>query len=158
MLLRHDNAAIDPVTKARYHKILENRLGIAMPDPHAESHANEQAQNIYDSCIRWLISQTKDSKSFPEVQREVLQYGFHRNAYGIRGVAILIAIVCLLLAVAHNFSWFFHVTKPIPLFDALALLSPLAALAFWGFYVTEKTVWTYSNEYGRNLLSTIDRI
>jgi hypothetical protein len=99
-LLRHKNTQIDPVTKARYHAFLANKLAIQFPSVASEATNPADADAIYESGARWLLECTRDRKRFPLLFKELVAYGFRRNSLGLKWIALGTALLCLVWAAA----------------------------------------------------------
>jgi hypothetical protein len=97
--LRHRDLHIDEVSKERFHAILAKGIGRQLPSAGQEEADPLAADAIYDAATVWLRGQTRDTKRFPLVFKENVSYGFHRNALGIRFLGVLVALVCMLLAI-----------------------------------------------------------
>lgn len=94
--LRHRDGRIDAVTKARYHRFLESKIGTPFPTATEEDADPGYADQIYDSGVRFLLDYTRDRKRYPLVFKELVNYGYRRNLRGLRRVAVLAAIPCFL--------------------------------------------------------------
>lgn len=152
--LRHRDANIDPVTKARYHLYLgKNVPGILMPSQSLEQQRPEMADNIYRSAVKWLLENRRDDK-YRLVLEENVQYGFRRNMFGSKWLAIALC----LLPVAGAYGWDLYKAAP-PLFDndrVTAIAIAVLAVVGWLFFVTEAWVRDASHSYARALLATCE--
>jgi len=164
ILLRHRDAMIDPVTKARYHRALEALCpGLALPSPEEEVREPKHADDLYRSATRKLIEQRRG----PEhklLHGENASYGFRRNLYGLKPVAIVETLIILLLT---SFGWWLITPQPYtrlivaqsvvnyPHFPVLLGLD-LSYLLLWTWAVTPAFVFQSGREYGEALLRTLD--
>lgn len=164
-LLRHRNGVVDSVTKRRYHAFLASKINAAFPDPEQEKADPAKADEAYQSGARWLLDRTRPDrgKQFDLLFRDNVTYGFRRNALGVRPLAIVLAIGCLLWTLAKEhvigaggkiFDWW-----------ALSQLSPAAIaslavsgvmLLVWGFFFTKTTLRTSAFTFAQTLLRTCD--
>jgi hypothetical protein len=160
-LLRHSNAVIDRVTKDRYHRYLEAALGQSFPTPAEEAASPEAADQIYAGAVRYLLSKTRDKKMFRMLFEENIAYGFRRNGYGIRWIAIATSLASIL--------WILCVAQIVTLtgFDLqrvlgmntgqiVALVISVAAIPVWAKFFTEQTIQTASFTYADILLRSCD--
>lgn len=63
-LLRHADSIVDPVSKARYHGFLAEKIDTKFPTPAAEKQNPEDADVVYASATKWLRDATRDEKKF----------------------------------------------------------------------------------------------
>ena len=87
-LLRHRNATVNRVTKARLHALLAGRLGVSFPTTEEEQRSPESAGQIYKSATRWLLEQTRDTNKYSLLFTENISYGFRRNMLGLRWIGL----------------------------------------------------------------------
>jgi hypothetical protein len=92
-LLRHGNETIDPVTKARLHAFLADKLGVAFPTAAQEAQAPGEADRLYESATRWLLEQTRDTSKHNLLFTENIAYGFRRNMLGMRWIGFIAAVL-----------------------------------------------------------------
>lgn len=154
-LLRSDRN-LDEQTKARYRKLLEERVdGWEAPSQADEETGREGAMATYDSAVRWLRDRTRDRQQFDLVFAENVSYGFRRNLYGLRWIGRLVALLCVLVngGLCHRAS----VTG-----DAISVLG-LASLSFsvimtvvWFAAVRQRWVRDAADGYARALLAACD--
>ena len=84
ILLRHRDTTLPTLTKRHYHELAATRLGIAMPSVEEELKDPAHADLAYVAAADALRPQTNDRRAFPFVFRELVAYGFNRNAHGAR--------------------------------------------------------------------------
>src|SRR5258708_1403854 len=82
-LLRHSGSA-NPVMRERWHKYLSRLLSKSFPTPEDETGDPVSADNLYAAGVKILIDKTRDTKAYPLVYKENVQYGFCRNLYAMR--------------------------------------------------------------------------
>ena len=93
-ILRHDNAHLDALTKARLKTTLQTTCGLTFPSEAEERSDPERADTVYNSAIKALLEQRRDKKRFGLIFNENCNYGFARNLYGIRWLGVSIAFIC----------------------------------------------------------------
>lgn len=152
--LRHRDTILDGQTKARYHAYLRLR-GILLPSAEQELLDPVAADGDYASASKHLLELTRDRKRFPLIFKENVDYGFRRNAVGLRGIALAIII----LALAFNTVGF-----ALQLFQggganwaAVALeLVLIACLCAWTFVVNLDFVRDAAVAYAIRLLAACE--
>lgn len=164
-LLRHRNSVVDSITKRRYHSFLATKINTKFPDAEQEKTDPTKADEAYQSGARWLLDHTRPDagKQFDLLFRDNVTYGFRRNALGIRPLAILVAIGCLIWTLGKE-----HVIGAGGrIFDlsALTQLSPAAIaslavsgvmLLVWILFFTKTSMRTSAFSFAQTLLRTCD--
>jgi hypothetical protein len=153
--LRHKDTNLDPVTKARYHGYLgKNVPGLNVPSQSQEQQRPEMADDIYRSAVKWLLEKTRDTTKYPLVLKENAEYGFRRNMFGGKWLAVTLCV----LPLAATYAWDVYKGDG-PQFDndrvAAIAIAGLAVLA-WLFFVTKEWVRDASHAYARALLATCE--
>lgn len=157
-LLRHRNAQINPVMRARYHaKLAQLVAGIEMPTEGTERLDPQRADHAYEACTRFLINATRDRGRFPLVFEENANYGFRRNLWGMRPAGIAFAgagaVVAVWVAVAgwQNGDGLWIVSGAIALINA-------SLLTWW--LVRIRPIWVLlpARAYAERLLEACDSL
>jgi len=146
----------NPVLVTRRHASLQK----AIPDIHIPNEAEEtgnleHAGNVYDTCIKWLLEQTRDTKKFNLLFEENCNYGFRRNLWGMKPLGIVFCVVGLLIgasAVAVHI-WAHALVSPVS-YGALACT--LLLLSFWVFWCSPGWVKLTADAYAERLLAAAD--
>lgn len=102
LLLRHRDIHLPLQTKLRYHEFAALRLGIAMPSAEEEEQHPVQADEAYAAAANALRPLTNDRKAFPLIFKELVAYGFNRNAYGSRWVGFCLALMTIAATFLHG--------------------------------------------------------
>ena len=106
--LRHRTSPLNQLTLARYHdKLRTLRPELKIPTREEEASDPEGADRVYESCVDFLREVTHDTKTFPRVFSDNVNYGFRRNLWAIKPVGIatsLIGVVACGARVIHQ-SW-----------------------------------------------------
>jgi hypothetical protein len=135
---------------ARLHERVEHATGLKLPDAADEKRDAAEADARYDEAVEALRALTRDPDRFKLVFEENVNYGWRRNSYGLRPVAITIAVValiataCVLAFAGGTFAsragrW------------APALVISALALVWWTFIVTESWVRSAAELYSDKL-------
>ena len=96
-LLRHGDASIDSLTKARYKSSLTKSTGVELPTEEAERENPAEADRVYGSAIAALLEQRRGKKD-RLIFLENCNYGFARNLLGIRKLGITLATITMIVA------------------------------------------------------------
>jgi hypothetical protein len=162
-LLRHRNGAIDAVTKARLHRFLEVRLGVAIPTHDAEVRAPADADRLYESATRWLLEQTRDSGKHGLLITENISYGFRRNMLGMRRVGLALTVLSALLLYAdggwHAPSAWTNIIGSllaVPSKHRVGLLACLASGVVWTLGVSKARVRAAAFAYAERLVTSCE--
>ncbi len=165
ILLRHHDKRLATQTKLRYQKLATTKLGITMPSPDEEAAAPADADNAYAAAADALRPLTADKKKYPFVFKELVAYGFNRNAYGTRWVGAGIAMLVMAATLAH--AGVLRTTEP--LFQtqnlwsmdfphALTLAISVVLLLMWVFHFTPKTVEHAGFSYAFRLWESLETV
>jgi hypothetical protein len=156
-LLRHRNVVLNPHTRARYHEALGRIIGKTFPTAAEEQAAPDAADAIYDSAGDLLREKTRDKKEFPLVFKELVNYGFRRNLWGMKSFGIGLASVCIMLqlAVATREIVTKHPVAPTLL---LTTLANVLLLFGWLFIVSPSWVRIPADAYAERLLAACTAI
>lgn len=160
-LLRHRDPSINKSTKARYHAFLSSHVqGLRIPGPDDEANDPLSADDAYTSATDWLLSRTRNQQKFRLVFEENMNYGYRRNLWALRPIAITVDIILIATVLG------LHATvDPGSETLMLALHSPsLTALAVAGIHLalilaaTKRWVHTAAQAYARQLVAACDTL
>jgi hypothetical protein len=164
ILLRHRNAVIDAYTKARYHAALSALCpGLVLPTPAQEQQAPADADAIYRSATKRLI-EARRGQRFQMVEDENASYGFRRNLWGLKPVALGIAA---LAACVTALAWWFTMPAPITASSvatsiqtyphlSILLTLDLGYFALWASMIGPAFVSQAAREYALALFRTLE--
>ena len=157
LLLRHCDNYLNPETKARYHRRLEQMVpDISLPSEEEEQNDPEAADQAYASRGDFLREQTRDPQKFGLLLSENIQYGTRRNLLGSKSIALWIGIPALAsCSAAGGYSVRVEGGLEVPL---VCTLIAVACLLFWIFRVNSAWVRTTAFAYAERLLSACDSI
>lgn len=154
--LRHRDSLIDIVTKQRYHEALRS-VGHLIPNAADEATRPDEADGYYRGCVTWLLAKTRDSRTFPLILEENIDYGFRRNALGLKAVAIPIAVLSAvanaLIAYANWAGFDTNAWKA-----SAVMLVCLLALTMWVFVVRLAFVEDAARSFAVRLLAACDQL
>lgn len=160
-LLRHRDPSIETATKARYHSFLSRKLGQALPDSGQEANDPKAADDVYQSCVRWLLNHTTDHERFQLLFKENISYGFRRNALGLKPIALLIAMACIVFVlvkydVVGALGWSNASLANLADEAWLSLVVSLVAVGVWMTFFTKQAVKVAAFTYAETLLRACD--
>lgn len=156
MILRHSNDHLDVHTKKRLHTKLEQKIpNIKIPTHEEEQENIQEADAIYDSCTKYLISKTRDSNKYSLLFKENINYGFRRNLWGMKTGALLIILICTLV---HSLmaTGIFTTISTVDLKDWVLIGVFFLFLLFWLFIVNREWIKMTAFAYAERLYETLD--
>lgn len=159
-LLRWRNSAIDVHTKKRYHEklMIANTVSFT-PSPGEEQANPDAADQVYQSWCKFLIGQTRDTKKFNLLFKDNVSYGFRRNLWGLKPIALWLLSI---LALSNYLYWFIALGNyrptvfPVGWFYSEGVL--LALMLFWLWAITTRWVRIPAEAYAERLLESIDQL
>jgi len=159
-LLRIGNLHFDPHTKKRYHQRLHTLCPVpVIPDAMMEASDRAGADHVYASWSKYLISQTRDKKKFPLLFKENTSYGFRRNLWGLRNIALTSTLVIMVL---NYFYWSIKIKIFNPLLLPTSFIystcSLLIILLFWLVIVKKNWVKDLAFAYAERLCESVDNM
>jgi hypothetical protein len=165
ILLRHRDATIDPITKARYHQALTALQGVGtLPTANQESGDPIHADNVYRSATKRVIELRRGPKH-ALLEYENASYGFRRNLFGLKWIAVAIALGA---AMVTGLVWWASLTKPIDIaavessivtypYLPVLLAADIGYLLVIGFMIDRQFVRQAADEYASALLRTLEQ-
>lgn len=156
IFLRNRDCTLETVTKARYHRKLSNLMDdLAMPTLESECKNPQAADQVYVACARYLLSKTRDPKTFPLLQTENIYYGFRRNLLGLKPIGVVLAVFGAGGTFWKNWSQFTAGHPALPAAVGCFILT-IALLCLWIFFINEQLVRRGADAYAIRLLETIE--
>lgn len=162
ILLRHRDATLPTLTKRRYHELAAARLGVAMPSVEEELKDPAHADLAYVAAADALRPQTNDRKAFPFVFKELVAYGFNRNAHGARWAGLGVAVITVIATLAHAGAFVLDLphwrTPAIDDAHIIVMMSALAMAILWCAHFTGETVRIAGVSYAKRLWEALDQV
>ncbi len=165
-LLRHRDKTIEAVTKRRYHSFLAAKINEAFPDKDEEANDPHGADEVYQSGVRWLLNHTRPDggKNFDLIFKELVAYGFRRNALGMKPVGMIVAIGSFVWVLASEGVVFnssrgsIDVTalSRMPDSATASLIVSAAMVLAWMFFFTKASARSAAFTYAETLLRACD--
>lgn len=162
ILLRHRDTTLPMQTKLRYHELAISRLEVNLPTAEAEQRDPDTADQAYASAADALRPLTNDRKAFPFVFKELVAYGFNRNAYGSRWVGLGVAVITLIATLAHAGAllgahpYVNPATLGVP--HIVVLVSALVMAVLWCAHFTAETVRLAGIGYAKRLWEALEKV
>lgn len=156
--LRHGDKSFNTVLRARYHsRLRELQPNLGLPTADEEKASPERADEIYGAATRYLITRTRDTRKFPLVFRENVNYGFRRNLWGLRPFGIAVSALGTSACVLR--LWLvFQASQIVSPGGLIGILIGLMFIAVWLFWVTPSMVKIAAEAYAERLLETCDQL
>lgn len=156
--LRSRDSSLDAYTKARYHSFFEENIqGWTRPTIAEEKNTPEDSDLRYETAVKWLLENTRDTTKYPLVFKELVSYGFRRNVFGLRFTGISIGLLSVFVNITPlsffviSDQWFF--VFPSGIFSLLVCASVSAG---WIFIVRPSWVRDAANAFAKALLAVCD--
>ncbi len=147
-LLTHLDETIAAETKARYHAYLRSH-GIAISTPDEEKASPDTAFSRTSSAVDWLLEHTRPNAKKSLLFNENIAYGYQRNLYGLKPVALSIAIA---ISVGHGALLWLRPMDETTLWIGIGLEAGLIAMILlWLSVVTKASVTDASLAYAQQL-------
>jgi hypothetical protein len=164
IMLRHRDGRVDHLTKARYHAQLAKLSGVVMPSAEEEQQQPAHCEAAYRSATKVLLEARRDDSN-ALLHKENAAYGFRRNLYGLRGFALGMTGLLLIVTVG---VWLLQFDGPATATGILAALKAdkawavavvldLIYLVFYWLVVTPDFVFQSGTDYAGALLRTLDK-
>lgn len=150
-LLTHADETFAAETKERYHDYLRHH-GLSISTPEEEKASPDTALSRTSSAVDWLLEHTRPNAKTSLLFSENVAYGYHRNLYGMKPIALIVAITTI---AGHGaLLWFFRPLDETTLWIGLGLEACLTAMvAVWCLIVNEASVKDASFAYAQQLFS-----
>ncbi|POD70906.1 hypothetical protein BKM17_23715 [Pseudomonas syringae group genomosp. 3] len=161
LVLRHrDNTTFEPGLVENYHAKLSMLMDKHFPSALEELDDPKTADALYASACGMLRDSTRDHKTYGLLFRDNISYGFRRNAFGLRKIAITLCVGSLVwVAIRQGLSiWVTRLqtaTNPESFFtlnEVTAIGASLVMLLVWSFYITEASVKEAAFCYAKTLI------
>lgn len=155
-IFRHRDQRLDPITKGRYHKQLARLVKkTKAPTPEQEEADPINADTVYAAWSNYLRTNTRDSKTFGLLSQENINYGYRRNAWGLRPIGITLSVVLLLTTTLWNYLIHRSTSQLNEPLLAAGTFS-LILLVFWLFRVSEDWVKVPADAYAERLAESVE--
>ena len=123
-----------------------------MPTAEEEKINPKSAADTYEAVTRLLINQRRDTKRFPLIYKENVNYGFCRNLFFLRKLGVFTSIIGALVALAAGWSKFSTGGEHLEAW-VYAVINGFI-LCLWLFIVTKDWVKIPAFAYAERLLES----
>ncbi|MDJ1485945.1 hypothetical protein QNI16_36025 [Cytophagaceae bacterium YF14B1] len=159
-LLRLRDTRIDKHTTDRYHQRLHTLCPVpVIPNLDLENTACDECDQVYSSWTKFLITKTRDTKTYSLLFKDNISYGFRRNLWGLKLYGILLTTSLIL---GNYFFWVFSNGSWNPLLFSNSFKYSTVVLflvvLFWIFIVNKEWVKVPAFSYAERLCETIDQL
>lgn len=162
IILRHGDPTLPQQTKLRYHELAAKRLGLTMPSDADEERDAAHADQAYAAAADALRPLTNDRRAFPFVFKELVAYGFNRNAHGSRwvgfSVAAITAVATLLHAHALRLQQPYWELSGLDNAHIVVLIAALGFAGLWCAHFTAETVKLAGFSYAKRLWEALEKM
>jgi hypothetical protein len=167
IIMRHTDDTIDKHTKKRLFTALTSKCsGLKFPTVEEEKEVSEDADEVYKSAGNFIKENSRDTKKYPLVFKELVAYGISRNTRAFKALGILISLITLVISIF--LLWFNYLydsqTTIIEIINIAAieeLILPIFLSVFlyvWIFTITEKEVKIRAYAYAKALLAVGEKL
>ena len=154
-IFRHRDTRLDAITKARYHKKMASIVKETTTPSIEEEQADPAASDkIYAAWSTYLRINTRDTKKFSLLFRELTNYGFRRNIFGLRLIGIITTALCCAVSAIWLYFLFKTTGKIVPEVT-VSLLFSTVFLFLWIFQFSSDWVRIPADAYAERLAETI---
>ena len=150
--LRYNNNEYNSINRDRCHQyFLRNIPDISFPSRKFESENPIKADEVYEACITFLRTKSRDKKKYALVYSENIEYGFLRNSLGVKAIGITFSLLTLLISISIiTIYWKNFQILILSLFLPITL--SFLILIYWIFFVTKRAVKCAAENYAVRLL------
>lgn len=141
----------------RLHEHVEVATGERLPDAASEAADPDEADRRYEEAVGVLRGRTRKADEFPLVAAENADYGFRRNAYGVRSYGIAAALVGVVVSIAFAVLGSGATTTRVDRWVPASVVSALC-LGFWLLIVKPEWVYLAAENYADRLLEAADAV
>jgi hypothetical protein len=157
IMLRHNDVDIDPITKTRYHAFLSERIDRwVAPTEENELNDPRKADQLYNSAVRWLLEYTRDKKRYPILFKENISYGFRRNCYGIKWLAVILALMPTIVVAVDLHIQNVSIVSVGNLTTWVSICFSVFLFTWWAFVVRAEWVRDAAKAYALRLLAACE--
>lgn len=149
VMLRYRSKTFPERQLANLHRFLAKATCNTIPTAKREDADQAAADVVYESLTRHLREGTRDKKAYPFVFRELTHYGFMRNLWGLRGTAILFAVVTLAVTTVWlllSSPWVWDIRCVAPALNIVAIF-------LWGWWPDKLAVRHAAEAYANAILA-----
>ena len=149
--LRHRDTTVGSALKQRRHRRLERlATDLVLPSVRAEEENPMEADDRYEAATKILIQRTRDKEKYHVLFQELIDYGFRRNVWGLKMIALGLLLACFL------FSGTLLLLRYRISYNALTMGSFVLLAGWWFFVITPTWVNRAARCYAERLFDALD--
>ena len=155
-ILRLTDNVLDTHTTKKAHQVLNERTNIGLANMEdIEASDKVKADEIYEAWCNYLRKETRDTSKYKLLFLENISYGFRRNLWGIKFLAIVLIVLSLIIITTHSYLNYQLLEVPNPsLWVSVILL--ILLLIFWLTIVTKDWIKIVAFAYAERLIEAIN--
>ena len=159
VMMRHSsNMLIDTASKAQNLEFLGRQIASLPPTAAQEAADPAGADSFYERCGNWLREHTRDTKKFALLFAENITYGYRRNLFALKPVALIadcfLIVISLAAWVAYRPSLDSEAATRLLIIGGIAVGHILLLLTT----ATESAVQDASHGYARQLFLSCETL
>lgn len=159
-ILRHRNDRIDEFTKKRYHtRLFELCPTEVVPTVDLEQNNPDLTDNLYLTWTKFMISNTRDTIKYNLLFKENVNYGFRRNLWGLKPIAISLIVIVFSILTVNVFCDYNNTnieSWPKEYFISVFLL--IVLFLFWIGVITKNWIKQVAFAYAERLFELTEEI
>lgn len=154
--LRHKGDILPPDLSGRYRTFLGQISQMKMPTAEDEARDPVAADQAYEAAGAWLLAQTRDKKRFPLIFEENVNYGFRRNFWAMKPIAVAVSAAVTFASVA-GIAWPWWKNGAMPSAEVVGATGVVAIyVVLTVFLVHSEWVRVPAVAFARQLLAACD--
>ena len=162
-MLRNRDGRLSATDKARYRTYLGKAIpGLRLASERKERRSPRESDDGYQAATSWLLEQTRDRGRFELIFRENINYGFRRNFWALKSLAIGLDIVALAILVVVWMELWTQLTgsSALPTETTIVACAALVVAHALAFSLVVRSDWvrTVAEAYARQLLAACDQL
>ena len=156
-LLRHRDSSNPVLLRRRHDKVRALLPSVHIPSATEEAADRGTADAVYEACTVFLLEKTRSRERFPLVFEANCDYGFRRNFWGMKPLAIPLALASAAATSALIFeniaagSW----PEPVPVASAIVVL---ALIVGWVGWFNTEWVKVSADAFAERLLGSMENL
>lgn len=151
-MFRYIDSTIDAGSKDRYRNFLATKLNTTPPSLADEATDRAAVDAFYEQCGNWLRENTRDTKVFPILFGENATYGFRRNLFGVKWLALGLNLIIVALSAFILWRMGWDIEAPMGNKTLVVLIVAAAHAIYMLLAARRSAVWDASRAYGRQLI------
>lgn len=156
-LLHHRDSPNRVLLEHRHRKLATLLPAIRIPSAAEETADPSAADNIYETCTAFLLEKTRRRDQFPLVFEANCEYGFRRNLWGMKAVALPLALASAAAASVRSYQRISAGSSP----DAVSVAAGVVILLLlvgWIVWFTPNWVRTTADAFAERLLGALENL